>query len=81
VCGSLCVSSNIVLQLKADGYFKAIELRGQQKPKLQLTTTEVYASSLVEREYDVQPLANKERNDPVTLVDNYSKIIDDLAKG
>jgi len=81
-CGVvLCVSSNIVLQLKADGYFKAIELRGQQKPKLQLTTTEVYASSLVEREYDVQPLANKERNDPVTLVDNYSKIIDDLAKG
>jgi predicted P-loop ATPase/GTPase len=81
-CGVvLCVSSNIVLQLKADGYFKAIELRGQQKPKLQLTTTEVYASSLVEREYDVQPLANEERNESVTLVDNYSKIIDDLAKG
>jgi hypothetical protein len=56
-------------------------LRGQQKPKLQLTTAEVYASSLVEREYDVQPLANKESNEPVALVDNYSKIIDDLAKG
>jgi len=77
----LCVSSNIVLRLKADRYFKAIELRGQQKAKLQLTTTDVYASSLVEREYDVQPLANKERNEPVTLVDNYSKIIDDLSKG
>jgi len=36
---------------------------------------------LVERKYDLQPLANKERNEPVALVDNYSKIIDDLAKG
>ena len=36
---------------------------------------------MVEREYDLQSLANKESNEPVALVDNYSKIIDDLAKG
>lgn len=80
-CGVvLCVSSNIVLQLKADEYFRAIELRGQQKAKLQLTTADVYASSLVERKYDLQPLTDEERKDPKRLVENYSKIIDELVK-
>jgi len=76
----LCVSSNRVLRLKAEEYFKAIESSGQRKPRLQLTTSEVYAASLVERKYDVQPLTDEERKLPTRLVENYSKIIDDLMK-
>jgi len=80
-CGLvLGVCSNVVLQFKADEYFKAIELRGQQKPKLQLTTTDVIAPSLIKRKYQVQPLSNQERSEPARLVDNYSKIIDDLVR-
>jgi predicted P-loop ATPase/GTPase len=66
----LGVYSNAILQFKADEYFKAIELREQQKPKLQLTTADVYASSLIERRYQVQPLSNQERSEPARLVDN-----------
>jgi predicted P-loop ATPase/GTPase len=75
----LCVSSNTALRFKAREYFKAIELRGQQKPKAQLTTTDVYSSTLVERKYEFQPLTNDERRDPAELAANYSEIIDDLA--
>jgi predicted P-loop ATPase/GTPase len=80
-CGLvLGVYSNMILQFKADEYFKAIELRGHQKPKLQLTTTDVYASSLIKRKYQVQSLSNQERSEPARLVDNYSEIIDDLVR-
>jgi predicted P-loop ATPase/GTPase len=79
-CGSVYgVSSNVILQFKADEYFKAIELRGQQKPKLQLRTTDIYSSSLIKRKYQVQPLSNQERREPARLIDNYSEIIDDLV--
>jgi len=79
-CGLvLGVYSNAVLQFKADEYFKAIELRGQEKPKLQLTTADVIASSLIKRKYQVQPLSSQERSEPARLVDNYSEIIDDLV--
>ena len=80
-CGLvLGVYSNVVLQFKADEYFKAIEVRGQQKPKLQLTTADVIAPSLIKRKYQVQPLSNQERSEPARLVDNYSEIIDDLVR-
>jgi predicted P-loop ATPase/GTPase len=75
----LCVSSNMVLRFNAREYFKAIELRGQQKPKAQLTTMNVYSSSLVERKYELQPLTNDERKDSAKLAANYSEIADDLA--
>jgi predicted P-loop ATPase/GTPase len=80
-CGVvLCLSSNIVLRFKAQQYFKAVGLHAQQKAQAQLTTTDLYSSSLVERKYELQPLTNEERNDRERLVENYSKIIDDLAK-
>jgi hypothetical protein len=68
----------VVLRFKAREYFKTIELRGQQKPKAQLTTTDVYSSTLVERKYEFQPLTNDERRDPAELAANYSEIIDDF---
>jgi predicted P-loop ATPase/GTPase len=77
----LCASSNTVLRFKGREYFKAIELRGQQKPKAQLTTADVYSSTLVERKYELQPLTNGERKDPARLAANYSEIIDDLTDG
>jgi predicted P-loop ATPase/GTPase len=80
-CGVvLCMSSSIVLRFKAQEYFKAIGLRAQQKPKAQLTTTDLYSASLVERRYELQPLTDEERNEPERLVENYSKIIDELVK-
>jgi predicted P-loop ATPase/GTPase len=77
----LCVSSSVVLRFKAREYFKAIELHEEQKPKAQLTTTDVYSSSLVERRYELQPLMNHERKDPGKLAAKYSEIIDDLTDG
>jgi predicted P-loop ATPase/GTPase len=69
-CGVvLCVSSNLVLQFKAEEYFKAIEVSGQRKPKLQLTTSEVYSPSLVERKCDVHPLTDEERKLPTRLME------------
>lgn len=59
----LCVCSSIVMRFAAGQYFKAIELCGPQKSKLQLTVSDIYRSSLVERQYQVR---------------NYSRIIDDL---
>jgi predicted P-loop ATPase/GTPase len=80
-CGVvLCLSSNTILRFNAPAYFKAIRLYAQQKPKAQLTTRDLYSSSLVERRYEAQPLTNEERYDPERLVENYSKIIDDLVK-
>lgn len=75
----LGVSSEVILQFKVNEYFKAIELRKQQKPKLQLTTADIYGSSLIQRKYRVQPLSNQERKEPARLIDNYSEIIDDLV--
>lgn len=54
----LCVCPSIVLRLAAKQYFKAIELCGRQKSKLQLTVSDIYSSSLVERQYRVDPLAS-----------------------
>jgi predicted P-loop ATPase/GTPase len=75
----LCASSNMVLRFNAREYFKAIELRGQQKPKAQLTTADVYSPSLVESKYELQPLTNEERREAARLAANYLEIIDDLA--
>jgi predicted P-loop ATPase/GTPase len=75
----LCVSSNVVLRFNAREYFEAIELRGQQKPKAQLTTADVYSSSLVESKYELQPLTNEERGEPARLAANYLEIIEGLA--
>jgi predicted P-loop ATPase/GTPase len=57
----LCASSNMILRFNAREYFKAIELREQQKPKAQLTGADIYSSSLVESKYELQPLTNEER--------------------
>jgi predicted P-loop ATPase/GTPase len=76
----LCVCSSIVMRLAAKQYFKAIELCGPQKSKLQLTVPDIYRCSLVERQYKVAPLASQERSDPARLVRNYSRIIDDLLE-
>jgi predicted P-loop ATPase/GTPase len=80
-CGVvLCASSSIVLRFKAERYFKAIRLLAQQKPKTQLTTMDVFSLALVDRKYELQPLMDEERQDPERLVENYSKIIDELVK-
>jgi predicted P-loop ATPase/GTPase len=80
-CGVvLCASSSIVLRFKAERYFKAIRLLAQQKPKTQLTTMDVFSLALVDRKYELQPLTDEERKDPERLVENYSQIIDQLAK-
>jgi predicted P-loop ATPase/GTPase len=76
----LCLSSNVVLRFKAREYFKAVRLHAQRKSKVQLTTTDLYSSSLVERRYNLQPLTDEERNDPERLVENYSNIIHELVK-
>jgi predicted P-loop ATPase/GTPase len=77
----LCASSKMILRFNAREYFKAIDLRGQQKPKAQQTTTDVYSSAFVERRYELQPLTDDERKDPAKLAANYSEIIDDLSDG
>jgi predicted P-loop ATPase/GTPase len=76
----LCVCSSIVMEFAAGEYLKAIELCGRQKSKLQLTVSDIYRSSLVERQYRIDPLASQERSDPARLVRNYSRIIDDLLE-
>jgi predicted P-loop ATPase/GTPase len=80
-CGVvLCMSSSTVLRFKAQEYFKAVGLHSRQKPKAQLTTTDLYSASLVERRYELQPLTYEERNNPKRLVESYSKIGDELVK-
>jgi len=76
----LCVCSSTVMEFAAGEYFRAIELCGRQKSKLQLTVSDIYRSSLVKRQYRVDPLASRERSDPARLVRNYSRIIDDLLE-
>jgi predicted P-loop ATPase/GTPase len=71
----LCVASNTILQFEANRYFDAIEARDKQKMKLQLTVSQVYAPSMIEHRFIVQPLTVGERNDPVKLTQNYSEII------
>jgi hypothetical protein len=68
------------MEFAAGEYLKAIELCGRQKSKLQLTVSDIYRSSLVERQYRIDPLASQERSDPARLVRNYSRIIDDLLE-
>jgi predicted P-loop ATPase/GTPase len=75
----LCVSSNMVLQFENERYFEAIQVYSRQKPKLQLTVSQVYAASLIKDKFVVQPLSAEERNDPAKLTQNYSKVIMQLA--
>jgi predicted P-loop ATPase/GTPase len=76
----LCVCSSIVMWFAAGEYFKAIELCGRQKSKLQLAVSDIYRSSLVGCQYRVDALAGQERSDPARLVQNYSRIMDDLLE-
>ena len=71
----LCVASNTILQFEERRYFEAIESHGREKPKLQLTLSQVYAPSLIRTRFIVQPLTNDERNDPAKLTQNYSEVI------
>jgi len=75
----LCVASNTVLQFEERRYFEAIESHGREKPKLQLTLSQVYAPSLIRTRFIVQPLTSGERNDPAKLTQNYSKVIKKMA--
>jgi predicted P-loop ATPase/GTPase len=71
----LCVASNTVLQFDGRRYFEAIESHGREKPKLQLTLSQIYDPSLVEAKFVIQPLTTGERNDPAKLTENYWEII------
>jgi predicted P-loop ATPase/GTPase len=75
----LCVASNTVLQFEERRYFEAIESHGREKPKLQLTLSQVYAPSLIRTRFIVQPLTTDERNDPAKLTQNYSEVIKKVA--
>jgi len=76
----LCVSSNTVLQLNVRKYFETIELKGKQKPRLQLTVPEIFASSLIKNKIIVQPLHSDERNDDEKLTQNYLEVIKQSLK-
>jgi predicted P-loop ATPase/GTPase len=71
----LCASSNTVLLLEKHRYFQAIESNGRQKPKLQLTVSNVYSSSLIRNKFIIQPLSAEERDEPSKLKKNYSEVI------
>jgi predicted P-loop ATPase/GTPase len=76
----LCVSSNIVLEFEEQKYFQTIESYGRQKPKLQLTVSQVYSPSLIKDKFIVQPLTTQERNDPAKLGQNYLRVVKRLVK-
>jgi predicted P-loop ATPase/GTPase len=76
----LCVASNTVLQFEERRYFEAIESRGKEKPRLQLTLSHVYAPSLIKAKFIVQPLTTDERNDPAKLTQNYSEVIKKIVE-
>jgi predicted P-loop ATPase/GTPase len=76
----LCVASNTILQFEANRYFDAIEAHGKEKMKLQLTVSQVYAPSMIEQRWIVQPLTAGERNDPAKLTESYSEIIKMLTE-
>lgn len=78
--GVLCVSSNIILQFDRSRYFKAIEAYEGSKSKLQLTVSNIYASSLIQERFHIQPLSHREVSDPEKLMMNYGKIIQQLTK-
>jgi predicted P-loop ATPase/GTPase len=71
----LCVASNTILWFDERRYFEAIESRGREKPRFQLTVTHVYAPSLIKARFIVQPLTTDERNEPAKLTQNYSEVI------
>lgn len=71
----LCVASNTILLLEQRRYFEAIESHGREKPRLQLTVSEVYSPSMIKARFIVQPLTTDERNDAAKLTENYSKVI------
>jgi len=76
----LCASPNIVLQFETSKYFEAIKSYGGEKSKLQLTVSDIYASSLVKNRFLIQPLNRNERNEPTKLTRNYSRTIKELKK-
>lgn len=76
----LCASPNIVLQFETSKYFEAIKSYGGEKSKLQLTVSDIYASSLVKNRFLIQPLNSNERNEPTKLTRNYSRTIEKLKK-
>jgi len=71
----LCVASNTILWFYGRRYFEAIESHGREKPRLQLTVSDVYAPSMIKARFIVQPLTTDERNDPARLTENYSEVI------
>jgi len=71
----LCVASNTILRLEERRYFEATESHGREKLRLQLTVSQVYAPSMVNARFVVQPLTTDERNDPAKLTQNYSEVI------
>ena len=75
----LCVASNTILLLEERRYFEAIESHGREKPKLQLTISQVYAPSLIKTRFIVQPLTAEERLDSAKLTQNYSEVIKKVA--
>lgn len=76
----LCVAWNTVLQFEQRRYFEAIESHSRENPKLQLTVSQVYATSLVTARFIVQPLTTDERNDSAKLTQNYSEVIKTLIE-
>jgi predicted P-loop ATPase/GTPase len=76
----MCVSSSTVLWFDERKYFEAIELHARQKPKLQLTVSQVYSPSLVKQRFTVQPLNLEERSNPEMLAKNYSNVVSGLIK-
>jgi len=76
----LCVASNTILWFDGPRYFEAIDSHGREKPKLQLTLSQVYAPSLIRTRFIVQPLTTGEINDPAKLTQNYSEVIKKVAE-
>ncbi len=71
----LCVSSNMIYQIKSSKYFKYLDFYAETKSKLQLSVSQILSSTLIEKRFDVQPLNSREQNDPQKLKQNYSDII------
>jgi predicted P-loop ATPase/GTPase len=74
----LCVSSNIILQIKPSKYFKCLDFYAENRSKLQLTVSQIISSRLIEKRFKVQPLNSREQDDPRKLKQNYSEIINQI---
>jgi len=75
----LCVASNMILWFDGRRYFEAIESHGREKPRLQLTVSDVYTPSMIKARFIAQPLIIDERNDPAKPTKNYSDVIKKAA--